>query len=78
MSRSYKKHPIVKDHTDGMKNLANRKIRRVPIELTDTLQGGGYVRHFESWYISDWAFDGSFEDDEEIGTPDWNKEYRNK
>ena len=44
MSRSYRHHHIVKDHTSGkpsLKACANRAVRNVPIELTDTLQGKG-------------------------------------
>ena len=28
MSRSYRKHPVWKDHNRGMKAVANRKVRR--------------------------------------------------
>lgn len=66
MSRSYKKNHIVKDHNSGEKNYANRRVRHVPIELTDTLQGGGYTRHYESWDICDYAFDGDYCEPEEI------------
>lgn len=60
MSRSYKKHHIIKDRNAGMKDIANRSIRRVPIGLTDTLNYGGYKRHFESWNISDFSIDGDW------------------
>lgn len=78
VSRSYRKNHIVKDHNSGMKNIANRKVRHVPIEMTDTLQGGGYMRHFESWDISDWAFDGDWEDEEDKNTREWITTYRAK
>lgn len=59
MSRSHKKHHYCVDPKDkDMKRLASRIVRRVPIELTDTLQGGGYLRYFESWDISDYAWNG--------------------
>ena len=54
MSRSYKHNHYVKDPNDQyMKKLANQVVRNVPLELTDTLNGGGFKRYFESWDITD-------------------------
>ena len=51
MSRSYKKHPRVKDSADKfMKKYANKKIRRAK----DIPSGKAYKKVFESWDISDW------------------------
>lgn len=58
MSRSYKKTPIVKDHTKGMKQLANRKVRR----QKDVPQFAGYKKLFCSYDICDWVFRESFEE----------------
>ena len=53
MSRSYKKTPIVKDHTRGMKSIANRKFRRKKIAIAD---GNAYRKVVCSYDICDWAF----------------------
>jgi len=53
MSRSYKKTPIVKDHTRGMKAVANRKFRRKSIVVAN---GNAYRKVVCSYDISDWAF----------------------
>ena len=67
MSRSHKKNHYCIDPKDGdMKNAANRIIRHVPIELTDTLNGGGFKRYFESWDISDYGWNGDHFDYDEI------------
>ena len=51
MSRSYKKHPRVKDAANkGMKKFANKKVRRTK----DIPNGKAYKKLFESWGISDW------------------------
>ena len=53
MSRSYKKVPVVKDHTKGMKTMANRIFRRKSIAVAN---GNAYRKVFCSYDISDWAF----------------------
>lgn len=51
MSRSYKKHPRVKDSANKfMKKYANKKVRRTK----DIPSGKAYKKVFESWDISDW------------------------
>ena len=64
MSRSYKKNPVLKDGSRGrhksgktsMKTIANRKIRRKPIEELPIREKGAYRKVCESWDISDWSF----------------------
>lgn len=57
MSKSYKKTPIVKDKNKGMKNLANRKVRR----SADYISNGKYYRKmFQSYDISDYLFREDF------------------
>lgn len=51
MSRSYKKHPVVKGNCKGQKQVANRKIRRVD-KLTP-LKGGSYKKLYLTWNICD-------------------------
>ena len=53
MSRSYKKTPVVKDHTKGMKAVANRIFRRKNIAVAN---GNAYHKVVCSYDISDWAF----------------------
>ena len=75
MSRSHKKNHYCVDPKDSdMKRAANRNIRHVPIELTDSLNGGGYRRYFESWDISDYCWNGDHYDHDEIF--DGNGKYR--
>ena len=51
MSRSYKKHPRVKDSANKfMKKYANKKVRRTK----DIPSGKAYKKVFESWDISVW------------------------
>ena len=53
MSRSYKKHPRVKDPANKfMKKYANKKVRRTP----DIPNGKAYKKVFESYDISDWCW----------------------
>lgn len=59
MSRSYKKTPICKDHTKGMKQLANRKVRRMMKNPELHLPNKLYKRAFDSYDICDWVFMGS-------------------
>ena len=70
MSRSYKKNPVVKEGSRGrrksgktsMKAIANRKIRRKPIEELPMREKGAYRKVCESWDISDWSFRQSKEE----------------
>ena len=70
MSRSYKKNPVLKDGSRGrrrsgkisMKAIANRKIRRKPIEELPMREKGAYRKVCESWDISDWSFRQSKEE----------------
>lgn len=70
MSRSYKKNPVLKDGSRGrhksgktsMKTIANRKIRRKPIEELPIREKGAYRKAYESWDISDWSFRQSKEE----------------
>ena len=55
MSRSYKKHPYLKEsskHTKYGKKFANRKVRN----SDDTLQHRDYKKQYCSWEISDYKF----------------------
>jgi hypothetical protein len=52
MSRSRKKHPIIKDHNKGMKRIANHKVRRT----LDVPNGKAYRKIFGSYDICDWRF----------------------
>lgn len=76
MSRSYKKNPVVKDHNKGMKNLANRKLRRKKYDYL--LQGGAYKKHFEQWDISDYLFLWEFQDYYDFHMRLWEKYDRHK
>ena len=53
MSRSYKMTPLFKEHIRGMKNTANRKVRRCNTIIAN---GYGYRKVFCSYDISDYAF----------------------
>lgn len=59
MSRSYKRNPVVKDSNRGMKNCANRKVRRCTTDLKD---GGSYRKVFCSYDISDYSFRNTWEE----------------
>ena len=50
MSRSWKHTGGYKDHNKFFKNYANRKVRRMPIELT----GVAIKKYTEGYNISDW------------------------
>lgn len=53
MSRSYKKHPRVKDPANKfMKRYANKKVRHT----LDIPNGKAYKKVFESYDISDWCW----------------------
>ena len=53
MSRSYKKTPIVKDSSRGMKKVASRIFRRKSIPIAN---GNAYRKVVCSYDISDWLF----------------------
>lgn len=83
MSRSHKKnHYVVDDKDRYNKRLANRLVRKVPIELTDTLNNKGYKRCFDSWDISDYSWSGDDDEDKydenRKYTRKWRKFYYNK
>lgn len=59
MSRSYKKTPISKDHTNGMKKFANKKVRKYKGEIED---GNSYKKIFCSYDICDWSFRETYSD----------------
>ncbi len=53
MSRSFRKHPCVKDPAGKyMKRYANKKVRHTK----DIPSGGAYKKVFESWEISDYCW----------------------
>lgn len=59
MSRSYKKHSIVKDPARKyMKRFANKKVRRTK----DIPSGKAYRKVFETWNISDFRWIWTKED----------------
>ena len=59
MSRSYKKHPRVKDPAGKyMKRFANKRVRHTK----DIPNGKAYKKVFESWEISDWNWIWTKED----------------
>ena len=61
MSRSYKKFPVVKDHSKGQKQLANKKLRRNKNKYI-LMQRGEYKKHYEQWNICDWNWYWSKQD----------------
>jgi hypothetical protein len=91
MSRSFRKNVYIKDHNDGMKKMANKRLRaklRAGEEIADN---GGYKKHFDSYDISDFNFDCNydyyktwwstqeeFEDDEDAAKAEWKRKYRSK
>lgn len=55
MSRSYRKQPILKDHSNGMKTIANRRVRRaLNRDFNLTLPNGSYRKFFEQYDICDY------------------------
>lgn len=57
MSRSYRKNPVGKDHNYGMKQCANKKVRRVLNRNPELrLKGKEYKKLFESYDICDYWF----------------------
>lgn len=59
MSRSYKKHPVCKGNVKGMKEMANRSVRRKNMEIPS---GNAYKKYFDSWDIADYVSVFSFEE----------------
>ncbi len=61
MSKSYKKEPIVKDHTSGAygKRLANHAVRK---NLDDIPNGKAYRRYFNSYNVHDYISRYTWED----------------
>ena len=55
MSRSFKKTPGWTDRDPWMKNYANRRIRRKPVEF-EIADGGSYRKLTCPWDICDWKF----------------------
>lgn len=58
MSRSFKKVPLCKDNSRGMKKIANRTVRRQGF----LGKGSYYKKVFESWNIHDYKFTSTFEE----------------
>ncbi|MCM1217324.1 MAG: hypothetical protein NC548_22740 [Lachnospiraceae bacterium] len=55
MSRSYRKQPVWKDHNKGMKEIANRKVRRALNQDMDLrLPHKDYKKYFCSYDICDY------------------------
>jgi len=54
MARSYKKNPVVKDSSKGMKTVANKLFRRK--KNVFVANGNAYRKFFCSYNISDWFF----------------------
>lgn len=59
MSRSYKKSPVVKTNTKGMKKIANRSFRRSYKEVAN---GKAYKKFFPSYDICDYSARYSFQE----------------
>lgn len=76
MSRSRKKHPVVKDYSRGgtrkSKQLASRVVRRYPHTIAD---GSSYRKLYESWNICDWKFSTYWMGDNEGY---WEKKFKRK
>lgn len=58
MSRSYRKHPIVRDrcNTKYSKRLANRAVRNYLKNVDNEIRGKSYRKVFDSWQIHDYRF----------------------
>lgn len=63
MSRSRKKTPIIKDKNKGMKNHANRKVRRRKDAPQD---GSSYKKIFPQYDICDYSFRTPLKEVEEL------------
>lgn len=55
ISRSRKKHPFSIMRLRYGKNLANRRVRRLRLEISN---GREYTRLYPSWDVIDWIFYG--------------------
>lgn len=65
MSKSYKKHPVIKDNGGSKKvskNLANRRLRARNKKGVEIGDGGSYKKHYEQWDIADYTCRWSKED----------------
>ena len=61
MARSFRKEPVVKDHSTGMKAIANRTLRRRLKEVSfDVANGNSYRKVVCSYDICDWWFRESY------------------
>jgi hypothetical protein len=60
LSRSYRKHPIVKDIIRGAKKAANRKVRKIDDEISD---GNKYRRFYPQWDVIDHSFRTTLEEE---------------
>lgn len=60
MSRSYRRFHVVKDHSKGQKQLANRKVRHT--YKLDQLKGGKYKKMYPQWDICDYCWIWTKED----------------
>ena len=68
MSRSYKKNPVFKATSKGMKTIAARKIRRKSLE--EVPNGNGYKRFCDSWNICDQCYRQTLRQ-----SIDWHRKY---
>lgn len=77
MSRSYRHSDIVKQqNTKGMKQYANRKVRRCYKNDDLPMKGKSYKKLFQSWDICDWKWIWTKQEAiEEWNRPDGNKYY---
>lgn len=78
MSRSYKKHPIIKyAGCKDYKKLYNRRLRRSnKIGLEDIPNGNAYKKMNESWNIND-IVDGCTWPEYKIMSDEWDRHYEN-
>ena len=87
MSRSFRKNVWIKDKNKGMKRIANKRVRQA-MKKGEVASGSHYKKHFDSYDISDWKFDCSFEEflkwwwttdmDKETALATWERMYRSK
>jgi hypothetical protein len=63
MSRSRKKHPIIKDHSKGSKTLANKKVRQVLKNLDLLIKGNWFKKIFNTYDVCDWIYRPRNEED---------------
>lgn len=59
MSRSYKKHPIIKErnrHTKLIKRQASKKVRKIAKNIKANIKDGNfYKKIFDSWIVRDFS-----------------------